>query len=1112
MYLKTATSDSTLLRICRSWVCVLFLSLLPVAVAGQMPQMESGDWWKLEVGSTGIYRVTTADVPGLQGAAVNGIAVWSMSGEQLPVCNSSAETMRQLATEVVDVNGNGLFDATDAVLFFAEGVDVWRWDSGDGRWEMRRHSYARANYCYLTTAETSPLRIQSASSVDAVLQEGYYRAVTAVNNDLANVFGTGQVWVGERFTSALPTRSVTLSLPATATDLRLRYALASRSSVAASFRLTSTGFDVTHTIAAKTVYGTWLEALPGSRSSVTFDIRYSPGENTAEGWLDYIELTGRMPISFTGQQLVVRTDGPLASATSFSGNGVANCRVWDVTTMGSERELTVSSGCWTDTAGPARQYILFGSQYLRPASVSKLTNQNLHSQADYVIVCNPLFLAQAQRLATIHEIVDGITALVVTDEQVYNQYSSGKQDPMAIRALLRDLRDRHPSAPPRWLLLFGKASYDPRDILGLNLPIVVTFETYESFKEEGDSYCSDDMMGYLEDHECGSSMQTVDVGIGRLPAKTIDEATRLVDKIENYIMRSDLAGDSDKQSGNQNGDWRNFVALLADDADPGRGGDTSFTRSSENTARSIASRYPAINVEKLYADAYRQQSGAIGSFYPDLNNALRQRIDYGCLLLNYVGHGSTKYIGTERYIEPSDIDGYNNEGRLPLLVASTCSYGWHDLPDDLCGSELFMLAEGGAIGVVSAARPISHDGPFDTDVILFALDPDNTIGDALRYARNNHTVKLSIGLLGDPALHLSLPQKNIVVTHIDGRPVTDGVDDTATVLSQVTISGEIRDHDGTLLTDFDGTVYPVVYDRATQATTLANDNPGTEVSFTQQKSILYKGSERVEGGRFQYTFTVPRDVQYQYDYGRLSHYAVSGTEDATGSYLRLLFGGLNENIQITETRPEIRLFLGDTNFLSGGLTDPNPTLVARLWDSVGINAFGSGLGHDITVTIDGYAGSTVVLNDFFQPDVDDPRGGTVRYTFSDLTPGTHLLTLKAWNIWGYSNTAQLLFRVRGADTAQFSSLKVHPNPATDYALFHYETNSAASIRSAVLQIYTSNGSRVQTFLPVAAEGSFVVGPIRWDISGVAPGIYLARILVTTTDGQLHSSSAKVVVR
>ena len=1076
--------------------------------------LTDGQWWRLTVLESGMYAVTATDIPSLLGTNINTIGIYGSDGTQISLYNGdvSTEGLQPVAIDVIDQNGNGIFETGDKVLFFGEGCDIWRYSSDDERWEMHRHPYSSANYYFISAAAPNPKHIELATAITpSTTAITTYTAVSYHNNDLVNIYKSGQQWMGEKFTSAISQRTVTLSLPTSSCNIKLRYALANKSTTTGTFNVSTAGLSRTHPISSQQVYTTILEAIGGTASSLTFTINYAAGETAAEGYLDYIELSGHTALGYNGGQLLVRNDQNIGYGNTatyiMSGNSIPN--IWDVTHSGLERKMSLDGRQWTDSTMEPRTYILFNEESpLSPAAISSVGNQNLLGveAAEYIVVTHPQLRQQAERIASLHAILDGMTTLVVSDREVYNEFSSGKQDPLAIRTFMRSMRQRHPDMPPRYLLLMGKATYDPRNLLGHDLTTVATFESEHSFDDDGLSFCSDDMLGYLDNAESGTITQSIDIGVGRLPARNLEEATHMVDKIEGYMMRRDLMDST------MRGDWRNFIALLADDADPSRTGDTLFAHSSEVVAQRIKASLPEINIERLYADAYRQQSGAIGSYYPDLNNALRQRMNYGCLLLNYIGHGSIKYIGTERYIEPSDVNSYTNIDRLPLFVTSTCSYGYHDMPDEQCGAEQFLTANGGAVAVISAARPISHTERFNSDLIMYSLDSANTIGDALRKAKNRTPVSMCIGLLGDPGTRLCRPQNSVVVTHIDNHEVSEGVNDTATVLSQVTVRGEIRGTDGQLLDDFYGTVYPIVFDRETESHTLANDNPGSELTFHQQKSILYKGASDVRGGQFEYTFTVPRDVAYQYDYAKLSHYAQSGNEDATGSYGRLMLGGLNEDVNICEVRPQIHLFMGDTTFRDGGITDETPTLIALLSDSAGINAFGSGLGHDITATLDGNAGSLIVLNDFYQTDLNDPRCGTVHYSLDNITPGRHTLTLKAWNIWGFSSTATISFLVHGADTACFSELSVWPNPATDAATFHYETNNMQDITSAELQIFSPQGALLQTIEPIINNDSYVVGPVKWNLDGISPGIYLARMLVTTADGERHQSTTKIIVR
>ncbi|MDY5969651.1 MAG: C25 family cysteine peptidase, partial [Bacteroidales bacterium] len=560
----------------------------------------------------------------------------------------------------------------------------------------------------------------------------------------------------------------------------------------------------------------------------------------------------------------------------------------------------------------------------------------------------------------------------------------------------------------------------------------------------------------------------------------------------------------------QRGDWRNTITLLADDADPSQSGDTVFATSMEVLSKRIAYRNPQYNFDKIYADAYPQQSGAIGSYYPDVNNALKKRLDYGTLLFNYIGHGSPQYIGTERYVEFNDISRYQNIDRLFFFVSSTCSYGRYDMPDDICGAEALILASGGAVGTISAGRPISHVERFNTDICVTVLDPAYSVGDALRYAKNRTAMSHSIQLLGDPALHLSLPTSKVVVTAVNGKAVQEGLTDSALVLSTVTVEGEIRGEGDELQDDFDGTLFPIVFDRATTAYTLANDNDGTEVCFSQQKNVIYKGRAEVKSGKFTYSFTVPRDVRSEFDFAKLSHFAKSGGDCATGAYQGLALGGFDETVDLGETRPLLRLFMGDSNFRSGGVTGQNPHLFAILEDSIGINAAGCGLGHDIICVLDNNGNDAVVLNDFYETDIRNPRRGYVHYGFQNLAPGPHVLVMKAWNIFNFSSEASVKFVVKGADTNQCGAFYSYPNPAADQASLVLEFNNSGNIRDAVVEIFDQTGRPVARFSPRANEQSSVLGPIVWHCAAEPNGVYVARALVTTTDGKTHGAITKIV--
>ncbi len=1108
-------------------VLTILFATIVTAVLGQTPAhsvLSDGEWWKIEIDNDGIYKLTASSIEALSACNTDEIALYGHPGGELPARNGATrpDDLEEMAIEVHDANGNGIFDNNDYILFFGCGADNWTYDETSASLHHNRHHYASSNFVFLTLSKGQHKRVGSAQPLQATSSSTLCHSVAVYDVDKTNTHNSGLIWVGDRLYGTNNRKTVTLSLPTAATGtVKVRYALASISKSGSNFSVTFNGSTRSHPFNSHNRYNEFFDDFnaPAS-SSLSFDVTYNYSENMAAGYIDYFEVDAITHMTASGNQNIMYVEPTGGAPTAYTmTNANSQTRLWNVSDYNNvvEIPLTLDNSTAAFTTPSDKWLVLTtfnGTGFLSPKSISRIANQDLHGSApaELVIVCHKGLQAQAERLASLHSIHDGLSTLVASQEQVYNEFSSGRKDPIAIRELLRHLRNKASDSDdtPRHLVIFGKGTYDNRNILNGSHTTVVTYQTLRSFDDDGESMATDDIFTYLDDGEELTNYSSMDVSVGRLPAKNVEEAARIVDKIDRYITRKDLTIDGIR------GDWRNSVALLADDADPSCGGDTTFTWSSEVTARQINNLYPHINIDKIYADAYVQKSGADGSYYPDVNNALKKRINYGCLLLNYIGHGSSQYIGTERFMMKSDISSYTNFNQLPFFITSTCTFGKYDDINETCGAEEFLLADGAGIGCLAASRPISHIQSVNTDMVMQALNPENTIGDAIRIAKNHRVTTQALTLIGDPALRLSLPTHNIVVTAINGTPVDSLNNDTALVLSTVTVEGEIRDNNGNRVSDFDGDLFPEVYDRPVATHTLANDNAGHEVGFVLQNRLIYRGRTSVRNGQFTYRFIVPRDVAYKFDRARLSHYAKSSSEDAAGAYQNLFLGGYDESAVITESRPLVKAYINDTNFRNGAITDANPTLIVLLHDSIGINAVGSGLGHDITATLDGNPNSIIILNDFYETDIDDEHKGTIRYNLSNLTPGRHHVSVKAWNIFNFSNTADIVFYVHGSDTLT-SAFSASPNPASQHSQLRMEHNAKGQITSAQLDIYNIQGQPVVSFNPSVSPDSYVIGPVDWNLrnsSGlrVAPGIYMARFTALTSNGEKIIQNGKIIVQ
>lgn len=427
------------------------------------------------------------------------------------------------------------------------------------------------------------------------------------------------------------------------------------------------------------------------------------------------------------------------------------------------------------------------------------------------------------------------------------------------------------------------------------------------------------------------------------------------------------------------------------------------------------------------------------------------------------------------------------------------------------------------IALISASRPISANDLVNKLFHQNILEPLNnnktrTFGEAYTATKNNNVNNSSdqrcVILLGDPALRISLPQYEVVTTSINGiDPEVEN--DTLKALSNVTISGKIMDADSNFMEDFNGEIQITLFDKSSTYYTLDNENNGSILDFEQQKNILHKSKTKVENGLFTHSFTMPKDIAYNYGYGKLSYYAYSDSADAGGYCDKFVVGGIDNSVIVVETRPVVKLYIGDSNFRSGGITNENPELYAVVSDNIAINTVGSGLGHDLTATLDN-AANTFILNDFFEQDQFDANKGYIRFPFYSLNEGEHTLTLKAWNIFNFSSSATITFNVISKNEETFSNLKNFPNPFKNSTSFFLEHNQSSKIKSAEIHIFNTAGMRVKTIPVNNPSNGYTIGPIQWDGTTdggqkLKSGIYIYRMLINTENGKEYTESKKLVI-
>ncbi|NNF02332.1 MAG: type IX secretion system sortase PorU, partial [Bacteroidia bacterium] len=871
-------------------------------------------------------------------------------------------------------------------------------------------------------------------------------------------------------------------------------------------------------------------------SDITITLKYNPSTSNSVGWLDYLELNVRQLLKRNGAQMHfrdMRSVGVGNVSDFILLNANAQTKIWEVsdplTVVNQEFTLNGSQASFRIETDELREFVVFdGTSYFTPRYSSKIKNQNLHATeaVDMIILTAPVFKSEAERLAKFHRDFDDLRVAVVTTKEVYNEYSSGAQDVTAIRDFMKMLYDQAtmPEDIPRYLLLFGDGSYDNKNRLTGNTNFIPSYQSTNSLALIA-SYVSDDYYGLLDDGEGiwnSGSVETLDVGIGRFPVKNIEEARNMVDKVMAYAnpaMPVDplLADEGDLTTF---GDWRNVVCFIGDDED----GNLHLSQSNQ-LAVFVDTTYDCYNVDKIYFDAYPQVSTPGGQRYPGVNAAIDQRVDQGALLINYTGHGGEVGWGHEGVLDVPMINAWDNIKNLPVFMTATCEFSRWDDPGRTSAGELtFLNPGGGAIGLLTTVRLVYANTNFDLnkDMYRHVFEPINgkmpTLGDIFRLTKRDNagvTNTRNFTLLGDPAVTLSYPKHNIKVTAVNGNTDLSQAD-TLSALSKITISGIVEDQQGNKLTNYNGIVYPSVLDKPVIVSTLNNDAQSPTTKFELQKNVLYKGKASVTNGDWSFTFIVPKDIAFQFDYGRLSFYAQNGFEDAQGCYDRLIIGGFSSSAPVDEEGPNIDLYMNDDKFVFGGTTDENPFIYALVSDSNGINTVGNGIGHDITAQLDEKSDDIFVLNDFYESDLNSYQTGKVRYPLQDLESGVHSIKLKVWDIYNNSSEAYTEFVVASSAKLALNHVLNYPNPFTTKTNFFFEHNKQGTALKAQIQIYTVSGKLIKTLDEYVINDGFRSDEISWDGRDeygdrIGKGVYIYKLKVRTTDGEVAQKTEKLVI-
>ena len=1036
--------------------------------------LASGKWAKIRVSSSGVYQLTDATVRQAGFSNINKVKIYGYGGNlqnEALYANDLARTDDLKEVPQCIVGGKH--------LFYAKGPVSWTSNSSTVR---RRNPYSDYGYYFITQSDEEPATVDSATFVSSFYPSpDDYHSLYEVDgyswyNGGRNLFDPTPISVGG-----------------------------------------SQQVVITNTTGSQ-------------KGRLTVNVS-AGGNNQIRILLNGKELgTLNVPI------LQYCKAGQVGGTYSLDNLRIdAKDTVTIVNVSGETARLDYVSMAW-EKAIPLPN--LSGSH---PAAtyVKNIANQDLHAdgQADLVIIipASRTLLKQAQRLKEFHESHDGMRVNIVAADQLYNEFSSGTPDANAYRRYLRMLQDRAATEAdmPKYLLLFGDCvwdnrmltadckRFDPDDYL-------LVYESENSFSETS-CYAGDSWMGILAEGAGSDARRELqDVGVGRFPVTTVAEAKIMVDKTINY-------------SKNQNGGaWQNTIMFMGDD-----GNDNIHMKDVDSVANSVGRDYPNFLIKKVMWDAYTRESSATGNTYPEVSKIIRQQQANGALVMDYGGHGSATLISHESVLGLSDFSE-SRTSNLPWWVTAACDIMPFDGVTETIGESAVLNEKGGAVAFYGTARTVFTSAnkyinhAFMKRVLSLQDGKPIALGEAHRLAQNdvmlgtnryptptredpnktspeqdNTENHLQYSLLGDPALSLNLPTAQVVVDEIDGVAVGSGTMPTVKAGSVIKMKGHVAGVEG-----FNGVVTATVRDTQEEITCKLNNTSGdgAEVAFKylDRTKTLYHGSDSIRNGQFELTFAVPKDINYADGQGMINLYALNTdkTVRANGSCDQFIVGGSAE-AKNDSVGPSIYCYLNSPSFVDGGNVNSTPYFVAEIKDKDGINAAGSGIGHDLQLVIDGDMAKTYTLNNNFSYDFGTYTSGSTFYSIPELEEGPHRLQFRAWDIQNNSSTAVLHFNVVKGLRPQLFNIGVTNNPARTSTTFIISHDRMESNMDVVIELFDAAGRQIWRHAEsgVSATGNYTVD---WDLSvdGGRPlqtGVYLYRVKVSSEGSSYVSKTKKLIV-
>ncbi|MBQ6080118.1 MAG: type IX secretion system sortase PorU [Muribaculaceae bacterium] len=1099
-------------------------------------RLATGKWVKVAVTESGIYQITADDIRswGL-GTDLSQIHVFGYGGAPLSEIMSGDNYADDLPQMPIVRTG-------DRILFYGQGNLKWTALDNEFQQVQEQHPYAKAG-TYLITNDSrySDVEINKATNdvagdvVTTYIERLYHE------QDIINPGETGRTFLGESFlTNKSQTFKFTLDGLVNGSTVKVYTVFAAqttgdfRSTVSTAYNntpLTDTGSDMIDPVSSLShdhyyLSRSWKPFKLEGTNELNYTVSFKGQGTIYLARLDFITVNYERNLALKSGSLVFGLNNASTASIYRISSAGASTRVWDVTQPFAPVQMSVKSGDGTVEFTPGisgrREFVAFDESgtYLHPESLGEVSNQNIHGEPtpDMIIIAPSAYLEQARRVATLHEKLDNFRVLVIDHEKVFNEFSSGTRDAMAYRRMCKMFYDRGKDNEGHalgYLLLMGAGSYDNR-LIGtsadaLKYPSLLTWQTVRGDMENY-SITTDDFFGILGDGSDISNMGIMNISVGRMPVKSVSDARTAVNKLEKYMTKPSY------------GSWKNQLMFVADDENDG----DHMTQSKDMIAAIRQNGGNDMVVNYVFIDAFNHVSQGGARNYPDARNKMFTTLNEGVLWWNYIGHASTQNWTGEGLMMRSDVETNLYYRHLPVLYAATCEFIRFDGSVISSGERIFLNANGGAIAVVCPARLafIDLNGPFSERVGRYVLLPDENgrqrrLGDIIRTVKNdpgpssnNHR---RFFVMGDPAMRIAWAPYSVQVETINGKPVDSEDMPVFKAREQLEFSGKIVDRNGELATNFDGNVISTLFGPEQSVTTHGNGN-GVPVTYLDRPNRLAINVDTVSNGRFTVRVIIPSEVNNEYDdfspsLINLYAYDSRDTLEAKGSNSSFCIYGYEDDAVTDTIGPRIiTLGLNDEMFVDGSDVNESPLMLATVSDESGVNFSSAGIGHSMTLTLDGNNSYNDLVSYYTPQFADVGTLGSINYQLRDLTPGPHTLRLRVWDVYNNMSEKTISFNVVNGLAPEISDVYCANNPASVETSFYVKHNRPDAVVSVTIEVYDLMGRMVWSTTQAGRSDMYTSVPITWDLNDAAGrrvprGIYVYRATIST-DGVKEATKAK----